>query len=381
MNLTRNTWMSFSIPQSNPKANYLAHQKAIEVAISRVLESGWYILGREVASFEKEFADYLGIPHAIGVASGTDALHLALRACGAGPGDSVITVSHTAVASAAAIDLCGATPVFVDIAPDSFTMDPDRLEDAIRGFKGNRLKAIVPVHLYGHPADMSAILEIADRHDLRVVEDCAQSHGAAFRNKKTGTLGHLAAFSFYPTKNLGALGDAGMVVTGDPELAKKIHLLREYGWEERYVSKVPGLNSRLDEIQAAILRVKLPHLDEENESRRNIAGIYHSLLSTSGLILPRVNPEATHVYHQYVIRVENRDSLRSYLRERGIGTLVHYPVPVHLQPAFAGRLSEKTPLLRTEEAAKQILSLPMYPELTTDRVQAVAREVVAWCRA
>jgi dTDP-4-amino-4,6-dideoxygalactose transaminase len=369
-----------TIPQTDPKANYLAHKEAIEGAISRVLESGRYILGREVASFEKEFAAYLGVPHAIGVASGTDALHLALRACGAGPGDSVITVSHTAVASAAAIDLCGATPVFVDITPDSFTMDPDCLEDAIRGFKGNRLKAVVPVHLYGHPADMSAILEIADRHDLRVVEDCAQSHGAVFRNKKTGTVGHLAAFSFYPTKNLGALGDGGMVVTGDPELAKKVRLLREYGWEERYVSKIPGLNSRLDEIQAAILRVKLPHLDEENKSRRKIAGIYHSLLEACGLILPKVNPAADHVYHQYVIRAENRDSLRSYLRERGIGTLVHYPVPVHLQPAYAGRLFEKTSLLRTEEAAKQILSLPMYPELTTDRVQDVAREIVAWCR-
>jgi dTDP-4-amino-4,6-dideoxygalactose transaminase len=347
----------------------------------RVLESGRYILGREVASFEKEFADYLGIPHAIGVASGTDALHLALRACGAGPGDSVITVSHTAVASAAAIDLCGATPVFVDIAPNSFTMDPDCLEDAIRGYKGNRLKAIVPVHLYGHPADMSAILEIADRHDLRVIEDCAQSHGSAFRNKKTGTLGHIAAFSFYPTKNLGALGDAGMVVTGDPDLAKKVRLLREYGWEERYVSKVPGLNSRLDEIQAAILRVKLPHLDEENISRRKIAETYHSVLAASGLILPSVDPEATHVYHQYVIRVENRDSLRTHLRGKGIGTLVHYPVPVHLQPAYAGRLFEKPSLLRTEEAAKQVLSLPMYPELTTDLAREVAREIVAWCRS
>jgi dTDP-4-amino-4,6-dideoxygalactose transaminase len=373
--------MPFSIPQSNPKANTLAHGKAIEGAISRVLESGWYILGQEVASFEKEFAGYLGIPHAIGVASGTDALHLALKACGVGPGDSVITVSHTAVASAAAIDLCGATPVFVDIDADRFTMDPNRLEDAIRGFHGRGLKAIVPVHLYGHPADMSAILEIANRHNLRVVEDCAQSHGATFRGKKTGTLGHLAAFSFYPTKNLGALGDAGMVVTGDPELAGKVRLLREYGWEERYVSKFPGLNSRLDEIQAAILRVKLPHLDEENESRRKIAGTYHSLLAACGLILPGADPEADHVYHQYVIRTKNRDSLRAYLRERGIGTLIHYPVPVHQQPAYAARLSGRIPLPRTEEAAKQILSLPMYPELTTDQVQTVTREIVTWCRS
>src|SRR3972149_2818656 len=296
--------MPFSIPQSNPKANTLAHGRAIEGAISRVLESGWDILGQEVASFEKKFAGYPGIS-----------------------------------------------------------------------------QAIVPVHLYGHPADMSAILEIANRHNLRVVEDCAQSHGATFRGKKTGTLGHLAAFSFYSTKDLGALGDAGMVVPGDPELAGKVRLLREYGWEERYVSKFPGMNSRLDEVQAGILRVKLPHLDEENESRRKIAGTYHSLLAACGLILPGANPEAAHVYHQYVIRAKNRDSLRAHLRERGIGTLIHYPVPVHQQPAYAERWSGRIPLPRTEEAAKQILSLPMYPELTTDQVRTVAREIVAWCRS
>jgi len=371
--------MPFSIPQSNPKASYLAHKLTIENAISRVLESGWYILGREVASFEKEFADYLGIPHAVGVASGTDALHLALRACGVGPGDSVITVSHTAVATAAAIDLCGAAPVFVDIDPFSFTMDPKDLDDTIRGSKGSRLKAVVPVHLYGHPADMSAIMEIANRHNLRVVEDCAQSHGATFRRKKTGLWGHMGAFSFYPTKNLGALGDGGMVVTGDPELGEKARLLREYGWEERHISKFPGLNSRLDEIQAAILRAKLPYLDKENDSRRKIAGAYSSLLAAGGLILPKVNPEATHVYHQYVIRTKSRESLRTYLRERGIGTLIHYPVPVHRQPAYANRLSGNRPLPRTEEAAGQILSLPMYPELTADQVQTVAREIITWC--
>jgi dTDP-4-amino-4,6-dideoxygalactose transaminase len=370
--------MPFSIPQSNPKASYLAHKETIESAISRVLESGWYILGREVASLEKEFADFLGIPHAIGVASGTDALHLALRACGVSPGDSVLTVSHTAVATIVAIDLCGAVPVFVDIDPYTFTMDPKDLDDTIRGSKGSRPKAIVPVHLFGHPAEMPAIMEIASRHNLRVVEDCAQSHGAAFRRKKTGLWGHIGAFSFYPTKNLGALGDGGMVVTGDPELEENVRLLREYGWEERYVSKFPGLNSRLDEIQAAILRAKLPHLDKENDSRREIARVYNSLLATGGLILPKVNPEATPVYHQYVIRTKNRESLRTYLRERGIGTLIHYPVPVHQQPAYANRWSRNRPLLRTEEAARQVLSLPMYPELTVDQVQTVARAIIAW---
>ena len=372
--------MPLSIPQSNPKAGYLAHKKAIDEAISRVLESGWYILGREVASFETEFAAYLGTSHALGVASGTDALQLSLRACGVGPGDFVITVSHTATATAAAIDLCGATPLFVDIDPDSFTMDPNALEDALRRSKRKKPKAVIPVHLFGHPADMSAILEIANRHNLRVVEDCAQSHGATFGRKKTGTWGHMGAFSFYPTKNLGALGDGGLVVTGDPELADKVRLLREYGWEERYVSKIPGVNSRLDEIQAAILRAKLTHLDQDNDSRRQIAGAYRSLLAASGLILPDVTPEATHVYHQYVIRTENRESLRTHLRGRGIGTLIHYPVPVHQQPAYANRSEGNTPLPRTEEAARQILSLPMYPELPADQIQTIVREIVTWCR-
>jgi dTDP-4-amino-4,6-dideoxygalactose transaminase len=372
--------MPLSIPQSNPRAGYLAHKKAIDEAISRVLESGWYILGREVASFETEFAAYLGTSHAVGVASGTDALHLSLRACGVGPGDHVITVSHTATATAAAIDLCGATPLFVDIDPDRFTMDPNSLEDVLRGSWRRKPKAVVPVHLYGHPVDMPAIMGIADRHNLRVVEDCAQSHGAALRREKTGTWGHMGAFSFYPTKNLGALGDGGMVVTGDPELADKVRLLREYGWKERYVSKIPGMNSRLDEIQAAILRAKLLHLDEENDSRRRIAGAYDSLLADRGLILPDVNPEATHAYHQYVIRTENRESLRTHLRGRGIATLIHYPVPVHQQPAYANRSADDMPLPRTEEAARKILSLPMYPELSADQVRTVAREIVSWCR-
>lgn len=368
-----------TIPQTDPRANYLAHKEAIDGAVARVLESGRYILGREVAAFEKEFAAYLGAKFAVAVASGTDALHLALRACGVGPGDFVLTVSHTAVATAAAIDLCGASPVFVDVDPDSFTMDPGRLEDAVKGFTGGRLKAVVPVHLYGHPADMTGIAEIADRHGLQVVEDCAQSHGAAWRGRKTGTLGQIAAFSFYPTKNLGALGDGGMVVTGDEELAERTRLLREYGWKERYVSMVPGLNSRLDELQAAVLRVKLPCLDAENECRRTIAGIYSSLLSDTGLILPKAGPHVRHAYHQYVIRTPRRDALRTCLREKGIGTLVHYPVPIHRQPAYAGRFRETKPLPRTEEIAGQVLSLPVFPELHVDQARQVVREIRAWC--
>jgi dTDP-4-amino-4,6-dideoxygalactose transaminase len=285
------------------------------------------------------------------------------------------------VATAAAIGLCGATPIFVDISPLSYTMNPDCLEDTIKGLSGSRLKAVIPVHLYGHPADMTGISEVAKRYDLRVIEDCAQSHGAMFQGKRTGALGRIAAFSFYPTKNLGALGDGGMVVTDDPELAEQTRLLREYGWKERYVSAIPGLNSRLDELQAAVLRVKLPHLDAENESRRRLAGIYRSLLAETGLIQPITGPDVSHVYHQYVIRTPRRDDLKTYLREGGIGTLIHYPVPVHRQPAYVGCSEGRTSLPRTEEIAGEVLSLPMYPELTMDRIRTVARKIRAWCGA
>jgi dTDP-4-amino-4,6-dideoxygalactose transaminase len=370
-----------AIPQTDPKANYLAHKASIDDAIARVLESGRYVLGREVASFEKEFAGYLGARHAVAVGSGTDALRLALLGCGVGPGDFVLTVSHTAVATAAAIDLCGASPVFVDIDPVSYTMDPNRLEDAVKGCARGRLKAVVPVHLYGHPADMTGISEIADRYGLRVVEDCAQSHGATWQGRRTGILGHVAAFSFYPTKNLGALGDGGMVVTGDADLADRVRLLREYGWKERYVSAIPGMNSRLDELQAAILRAKLPHLDPENESRRAIAGAYSSLLADTGLGLPAAGRGAGHVYHQYVIRTPHRDALKAHLEGRGIGTLIHYPVPIHLQPAYANRAPSNIALPLTEEVAGRILSLPIYPELNAEQVLAVGREIQAWCRS
>jgi len=370
-----------TIPQTNPKANYLAHKETIDAAIARVLESGWYILGSEVAAFEREFAAYLGVKQAVGVASGTDALSLALRACGVGPGDFVLTVSHTAVATVAAIGLCGATPVFVDIDQDGYTMDPDRLEDSIKRFHGGRLKAVVPVHLYGHPVDMRAIAEVARRYDLRVIEDCAQSHGATFRGKQTGTLGHIAAFSFYPTKNLGALGDGGLVATDSPELAEKVRLFREYGWKERYVSAVEGQNSRLDELQAAVLRVKLPHLDTENESRRRIAAIYQSVLAGVGPVLPKTGSDVAHVFHQFVIRTPRRDELKAYLKERGIGTLIHYPVPVHRQPAYARRSRGGEHLPNTEKIAGQILSLPMFPELREEHALTVARKIREWCGA
>jgi dTDP-4-amino-4,6-dideoxygalactose transaminase len=337
--------------------------------------------------------------HAVGVGSGTDALHLALRACGVGPGDRVFTVSHTAVATVAAIELAGATPVLVDIDPATFTMDPHRLEEAVRtedegrktGDAGSaaptvkrqtsvfrRRSAIIPVHLYGHPADMSAILEIARRYDLWVIEDCAQAHGATIDGRKTGTFGDIAAFSFYPTKNLGALGDGGAVVTSDPALAEQTRLLREYGWRERYVSALPGLNSRLDELQAAILRVKLRYLDAENARRRVLAAEYDRLLADSSVRTLATRPDVSHVFHQYVIRSARRDALQAYLRSQGIGTLIHYPAPVHAQPAYAERLSIGEGLPHTEAAAREILSLPMFPELSDEQAAEVAKAINAF---
>lgn len=364
------------ILQTDPKAGYLAHQAEIDSAIRRVLNSGWYILGKEVESFEKEFATYIGVGHAIGVANGTDALELSLRACGVGPGDLVFTVSHTAVATVAVIELTGAMPVFVDIDPVTYTMDPDCLKAALANLPEGTPRAVIPVHLYGHPADMPLILELARRHGLYVIEDCAQSHGAALGGRKTGAWGDIAAFSFYPTKNLGALGDGGMVVTDNPELAEKVLLLHQYGWRERYVSDVPGCNSRLDEIQAAILRVKLKYLDRDNLNRGHLAQIYNALLARKGFSLPEARSGVSHVYHQYVLRLPHRDDLKTYLGEAGIGTLVHYPVPIHLQPAYKGRLPKSIPLPKTEQAALQVLSLPMYPELSDEMLRHVCSNIV-----
>lgn len=366
-----------TIPQANPKANYLAHKVEIDTAIARVLNSGWYILGQEVSAFEEEFAVYVGVRHAIGVATGTDALHLAMQACGIGPGDEVITVSHTAVATVTAIELCGATPVLVDVDIDTYTIDPSQMESAVT----QQTKAVIPVHLYGHPADMESIIGVARRHGLWVIEDCAQSHGAAIEGRKTGTWGHLAAFSFYPTKNLGALGDGGAVVTDAPDLAERVRLLRQYGWRQRYVSELAGTNSRLDELQAAILRVKLRYLDEENRRRQALAELYEESLSPTSLALPTCASGANHVYHQYVVRSEHRDSLRESLRGRGIATLIHYPVPIHSQPAYQGRLRCSNSMVNAERVAREVLSLPMYPELACEQVRRVADAIVLWDRS
>ena len=361
------------ILQSSPKAGYLAHQAEIDEAVARTLASGWYILGAEVAAFEQEFAAYLGTDHAVGVASGTDGLRLALRALGVGPGDLVFTVSHTAVATVAAIDMCGATPVYVDIDPATFTMNPADLEKAIAQAPPGTPKAVLPVHLYGQPADLTAIAEICRSHSLFLVEDCSQAHGAEWNGKKVGTWGDIAVFSCYPTKNLGALGDAGIVVTGRAALDTQLRLLREYGWRERYVSAVPGENSRLDELQAAILRAKLHYLDSDNAQRIAAAGRYDHLLAGTGITLPCVRPEAKSVFHQYVIRSKQRDALREYLKNQGIGTLIHYPVPVHQQPAYAH--FARGPLPQTEAAAREVLSLPLYPEIPDADLRRTAEAV------
>jgi dTDP-4-amino-4,6-dideoxygalactose transaminase len=360
-----------TIPQCNPRANYLAHREGIDSALNKVLDKGQYILGENVEAFEKEFADYCGVAHAIGVASGTDALTIALKAAGIGIGDEVITVSHTAVATVAAIELAGAVPVFVDIDEKTFTIDVSRIEPAITPLT----KAIIAVHLYGRMADMTAVCACAKAHHLTVLEDCAQAHGALAGKKRAGSLGDIAAFSFYPTKNLGAIGDGGMVVTDNPVFAERAGLLRQYGWRERYVSECGGLNSRLDEIQAAILRVKLPGLDRENNLRRAVARVYDDMLVPSGCAPAPAGGDGSHVYHQYVIRTENRDAVREILLQKGISTAIHYPVPVHLQPAYRGRLRCVGTMAVTEHAARRIISLPMFPELHIDDAAFIAGAV------
>jgi dTDP-4-amino-4,6-dideoxygalactose transaminase len=351
---------------------YASIRGEIDAAVKRVLEGGWYILGEEVQAFEEEFAAYCGVAHAVGVGSGTAALQVALMACSVGPGDEVVTVPHTAVATVAAIELTGATPVLADVDPARLTLDPGRIEAVLTP----RTRAVVPVHLYGCPADLEPIDRFARRHGLFVVEDCAQAHGAQYRGQSVGSWGHISAFSFYPTKNLGACGDGGMVVSDDADLAERARILRQYGWRERYISSQKGLNSRLDELQAAILRIKLRHLDTWNEQRRRLARLYGALLADSGITVPCEPDGTTHVYHLYVVRHAQRDQLRRYLREQGISTLVHYPVPVHLQPAYEDLGYRTGDFPASEAAAGEVLSLPIYPGLHEDEVQAVAQAVV-----
>ncbi|MDT8392140.1 MAG: DegT/DnrJ/EryC1/StrS family aminotransferase [Lentisphaeria bacterium] len=375
---------------TNPGANCAKYRPAIDSAIRRVLDKGWYILGDEVKAFEHEFAAFVGTDHALGVASGTDALIVALKMLGIGPGHAVLTVSHTAVATVAAIELAGATPVLVDIDPLTFTMDPAALAAVLADGRGNRAlfggavpKAVIPVHLYGHMADMPAILAVARQYDLPVIEDCAQAHGARLNGGGAGSHGDLAAFSFYPTKNLGAIGDGGAVTADSGSLMESGLMIREYGWRDRQ-SLIPGMNSRLDELQAAILRVKLAGLAADNRARQTIARLYDEALADV-VQTPVIRPGQAieHVYHQYVIQTDRRDELQAWLREKQtISTLIHYPLAAHQQPAYSGRhLTAGRELTHTERACEKILSLPMYPELPLTDARRVADAVRAFFRA
>jgi dTDP-4-amino-4,6-dideoxygalactose transaminase len=365
---------AITVPQANPGAGYRALQGEIDAAVARALQSGWYILGQEGRAFEAEFAAWLGAEAAVGCGNGTDALALAMRAIGIGPGTSVVTVSHTAVATVAAIEMVGATPLLIDIEPDCYTMDPAEL-DAVLAHPPAGLppiRAVIPVHLYGQPADLAPIIASCRRHGAAVIEDCAQAHGATVGGRKVGTFGAISTFSFYPTKNLGALGDGGMVATGSRELASHVAALRQYGWRTHYLSDEVGVNSRLDEIQAAILRVKLAHLDEQNGRRQRIAAAYDGALEGTALAPPARRQGTGHVFHLYVVRSRDRDSVQSRLRGQGIGTGVHYPVPVHLQGAYVNRVALGPAGCRaTEIAAREVLSLPIYPELTDAQVTQV----------
>jgi dTDP-4-amino-4,6-dideoxygalactose transaminase len=363
------------VPFGNLKENYLSQKQAIDEAISAVLQSGWFILGEKVAEFERAFADYCDTAFGIGVGSGTEALHLALIALGVGAGDEVITVANTCVPTVSAITFAGAYPVLVDIDPQTYTMDPAQIEERIT----KKTKVILPVHLYGQCADMDPILEIAARHGIKVVEDCAQAHGSMYKSRMAGSMGDAGAYSFYPSKNLGAFGDAGMVITNDAMTAEKVRKLRNYGESQRYYHDIKGFNSRLDEMQAAILLAKLQRLDSDNERRRDIAGLYSAALaSIPEICLPIEGKGRRHAYHLYVIQVPRRSDFQEYLAINGIQTLIHYPVPIHRQIAYSECFKDSSFLVVTERLSDLIVSLPIYPELTDDQVSHVIRTIERW---
>ncbi len=364
-----------NIPLVDLTTQYESLKPQILDSIATVLGSMQLFMGPNTQAFEREFAAFTGAEHAIGVAEGTTALHLALMTCGVGPGDEVITVAHTFMATVEAIMLVGAKPVFVDIDPQTYTMDVQQVEEHMTA----RTRAIIPVHLYGQPADMDPLMEVAERYGLWVIQDACQAHGALYQGRPIGRLGHMATYSFYYSKNLGAYGEAGMVTTNDDELAQRLRLLRDHGSRERYQHEVVGMNGRLDEIQAAILRVKLPHLAAWNAQRRANAARYTRLLADLDTVVPpNIADYATHVFHLYVLRVQQRDELMAYLKDRGIGVGIHYPVPCHLQPAVHSLGYHVGDLPVTEDVAASILSLPMYPELTTDQATYIIDAIKAF---
>lgn len=368
------------VPQADPGAAYRAQKEAIDAAVARALGSGWYILGKEGEAFEREYGAWLG-RHAggapmtaVGCANGTDALVLILRGLGIGEGSTVVTVSHTAVATVAAIEMTGATPLLVDIDPEHYTMDPDELvavlEDPPPGLPP--IRAVIAVHLYGQACDLDPMLAACERNGVALIEDVAQAHGGRLDGRMLGTMGRAAAFSLYPTKNLAAMGDGGVLATGDEALAKRIAAIRQYGWHERYISAEVGVNSRLDEVQAAILRVRLPLLDAGNARRRAIADAYDAALAGGPIAPPARRAGVEHVFHQYVLRSGDRTAIQAGLKGQGIGTGIHYPMPVHLQPAYKGRTALGPAACgETARAALEVFSLPMYPELTDAQVEQV----------
>ncbi len=359
------------VPFVDLGAQYRTIEGEIGEATSRVIQQSDFILGREVSLFEEEFAAFCEAKYAIGVDSGTSALELALRAYDIGPGDEVITAANSFIASALAISHAGARPILVDVDPSTYTVDVSAIEKAITP----RTKAVIPVHLYGHPAHMNPIRELADKHGLVIIEDACQAHGTRYKGRRAGSLGHAAAFSFYPGKNLGAYGDGGIVVTNDRGIARRLEMLRNYGQKEKYQHLFRGYNRRLDTLQAAVLRVKLRYLEKWNAARRWNAVLYHKFLDGCGLLLPGEAPGAESVWHLYVIRAEQRDALKEHLISRGISASIHYPIPIHVQPAYLDLGYKKGDFPVTESCAHQVLSLPMYAEISQDQIEYVAKTI------
>ena len=363
------------IPFNDPLASYLSRKDEIDQTIRQVVESGWYALGKEVESFEKEFADFHGNEFsAVGLGNGTDAIALALMSLELGPGDEVITVAHTAVATIAAIEQAGCIPVFADIDPITRCICPNSIEARV----SKATKAILPVHIYGQPCSMKAVLDLADKFDLSIIEDCAQAHAAEIDGEKVGTFGKLSAFSFYPTKNLGAIGDGGMIICKDEERVDHLKRLRQYGWDDNRQSLHQGVNSRLHELQAAILRVKLRYLGKDNQKRRELASLYDESLENLPLVIPARKEDQLHAMHLYVIECDNRQGLASHLRKKNISTGLHYPLPVHRHPAYEDRIRGSDDLPHTEAFYRRNLSLPLFPEMSEDSIRQIVSEIISW---
>jgi dTDP-4-amino-4,6-dideoxygalactose transaminase len=359
------------IPYLDLKAQYQSIQGEVEAAIQSVFKSGQFVLGPEVAAFEREFAAYCGTKQAVGVNSGTSALHLALLASGVGPGDEVITIPFTFVATTTAILYTGAKPVFVDVDPTTYNMDVSQITSALT----KRTKVILPVHLYGHPADMDPILKIAKKKKLTVIEDAAQAHGAEYKGKRVGSIGDMGCFSFYPGKNLGAYGEGGAITTNNPKWARTLRILRDWGAEKKYHHDLKGYNYRLEALQGAFLRVKLRHLEKWTQARRNLAKQYDAKLKSAGVQTPEVSTQVRHVYHVYAVMTAKRDPLKKYLEDKGIQTNIHYPIPVHLQKAYKELGYKKGDFPVTESLCQKTLSLPLYPEMGPSQVDEVAKAI------